>query len=401
MDKIKKLFAKAIEYIIKYQKIVYPAIALVLAAIVVVVVLNIQMRYDKTPNQQVTNVGIDEGNIPDAQLGVPLEINSDEMLNNLLSDYYAALSIGDSEKLLSICDTFDETELLKSEEQSKYLNYTIQEIYSQDGPVAGSYVAYVYCYVIFDEYPDVNFPYYKGFYIKTSEEGIMYIVNGEVTDAENEYIAGVQDQADVIELINKCNVENSEVILENQYILDYLLELDKVVSTAVGERLAEINASQGNDDGDGNGDGGDSIGDIPLENQTLYATALTSVNVRKSDSAESERLGEVSQGQKLEVIEVQVNGWTKVIYEGQEAYIKSEYLSLIQSAEGVSTIGMMKALDNVNVRSEANTDSAVIGALVKNDSYEIAAVQDGWVMIKFDGILGYVSAEYCECTIFE
>lgn len=401
MSKIKAFFEKAIAYILKYQKFSYPIIALVLAAVVVVVVLNLQKSFDNSGEQPpVTNIDPNGlGAVGDEN--VPLETSTDEMLNQFLNDYFECLSTGDGEKLASMCDMMDDSDILRYEEQSKYLNYTINEIYTQDGPVEGSFVAYVYNYVVFNEYPDLNFPAYKGFYIKTSEDGYLYIVNGEITDEENAYISDVVNQEDVIELNNKFTVENKEVVIENPFILDYLVQLDTIVSTAVGERLAELNASQGITDGDENGNGQGDIADIPLENQTLYATALTSVNVRKSASAESDRLGEVSQGQKLEVVEVLQNGWTKVIYEGEEAYIKSEYLSLIQSADSAPTIGMMKALDNVNVRSEANTESSVLGALVTGDSYEIAAVENGWVMIKFDGILAYVSAEYCDCTIFE
>ena len=400
MNKLKELFNKVVEFIIKHQKVAYPVIAMVLAAVVVVVLLNLQMKYDNSASQPTTNVTVGDGVLTAPDMTVPLEMSSDELLNNLLNDYYEALSTGDGDKIVSLCDTIDESELFRYEEHAKYLNYTINEVYTQDGPLDGTYVAYVYYYVIFNEYPSVNFPGYKGYYVNTAEDGSMFIVNGEVTDAENDYIAQVQEQADVMELINKCNVESKEVVLENQYILEYLVQLDSIVSTAVGERIAELNASRPSDDTDNIDGDGTGIDDIPLENQTLYATALTSVNVRKSDSAESERLGEVSQGQKLEVVEVLLNGWTKVIYEGQEAFIKSEYLSLIQSADGVSAIGMMKALDNVNVRSEASTDSNVLGALVKGDSYEIVAVEDGWVTIKFDGILAYVSADYCDCTIF-
>jgi len=400
MKKIKEVLNKAVEFVLKYQKLVYPLAALVLAAVVVVVVLNLQMKYDNSSNGNPATVTPVDGAMLTDNLNVPLVMNSDEKLHLLLEEYYEALSVGDSEKLLTLCDTIDESELYRYEEQSKYLSYVINEVYTQEGPTEGTYVAYVYCYVEFVEYPGLNFPAYKGFYIRTNDEDNLYIVNGEISETENAYIATVQDQADVIELNNKVNVEYNEVVLENQYILDYLVQLDEKVSTAVGERLAELNASILDGDGE-DGNTGSDMEDIPLENQTLYATALTSVNVRKSDSAESERLGEVSQGQKLEVVEVQLNGWTKVIYEGQEAFIKSEYLSIIQSADGVATIGMMKALDNVNVRSEASTDATVLGALVSGDSYEIAAVENGWVTIKFDGILAYVSAEYCDCTIFE
>ena len=392
-------FKKIGDFILRNQKFFYPLLALVLAAVMVVVILNLNKKRDKDNQVSGPSVSVNDPVVNVDDLSVPLETNSDELVRKLMDDYFGCLSDGDSDKLASLCDIVDESDLLRFEEQSKYLNYSINEVYTQDGPEAGTYVTYVYSYVVFDKYPELNFPAYKGFYIKKDEAGNMYIVNGELTEAENSYIEAVQNQADVIELINKVNVEYNEVVLENQYILDYLVELDSVVSTAVGERLAELNASAPSD-GENNVSDGTEVADVPLENVTIRAKATTSVNVRKSDSAESDRLGEVAGGTILEVVETQVNGWTKVIYEGQEAFIKSEFLMLIKSAEGVNTIGMMTALDNVNVRSEANTDSDILGALVKGAQYEIAAVENGWVTIKFDGILAHVSAEYCDCTLF-
>lgn len=51
-----------------------------------------------------------------------------------------------------------------------------------------------------------------------------------------------------------------------------------------------------------------------------------SVKVRKSASADSESLGTVYAGDKLELIMKQADGWTKVKYNGQTAYVKSDYV---------------------------------------------------------------------------
>lgn len=51
-----------------------------------------------------------------------------------------------------------------------------------------------------------------------------------------------------------------------------------------------------------------------------------SVRVRKSASADSESLGTVYAGDKLELIMKQADGWTKVKYNGQTAYVKSDYV---------------------------------------------------------------------------
>ena len=57
-----------------------------------------------------------------------------------------------------------------------------------------------------------------------------------------------------------------------------------------------------------------------------YVTATTTVNVRKSASETGERLGTIYMGDRLELVMNQADGWTKVKYEGQTAYVKSEFL---------------------------------------------------------------------------
>lgn len=58
-----------------------------------------------------------------------------------------------------------------------------------------------------------------------------------------------------------------------------------------------------------------------------YVTATTTVNIRKEASETAEKLGKVSRGQKLELIVKQADGWSKIKYKGQTAYVKSDYVN--------------------------------------------------------------------------
>ena len=55
-------------------------------------------------------------------------------------------------------------------------------------------------------------------------------------------------------------------------------------------------------------------------------TAKTTVNIRKSASETSERLGTIYMGEKLDLVMNQADGWCKVKYQGQTAYVKSEFV---------------------------------------------------------------------------
>ena len=57
-----------------------------------------------------------------------------------------------------------------------------------------------------------------------------------------------------------------------------------------------------------------------------YVTAKTTVNVRKSANETGEKLGVIYQGERLELVMNQADGWCKVKYQGQTAYVKSEFM---------------------------------------------------------------------------
>ena len=55
-------------------------------------------------------------------------------------------------------------------------------------------------------------------------------------------------------------------------------------------------------------------------------TANTTVNIRKSASQTSEKVGVVYEGEKLELLEKRSDGWSKIRYDGKTAYVKSEFV---------------------------------------------------------------------------
>lgn len=65
-------------------------------------------------------------------------------------------------------------------------------------------------------------------------------------------------------------------------------------------------------------------------NETVYAT--TSVNVRSSYSADSDKVGSLSSGASVTRTGVGDNGWSRIIYNGNEAYVSSDYLTTSKSS---------------------------------------------------------------------
>jgi uncharacterized protein YgiM (DUF1202 family) len=61
-----------------------------------------------------------------------------------------------------------------------------------------------------------------------------------------------------------------------------------------------------------------------METKVMYSKS--SLNIRAAASADAEKLGTFSAGDSVTVISSE-NGWSKIDYNGTEAYVASDYLS--------------------------------------------------------------------------
>ena len=92
--------------------------------------------------------------------------------------------------------------------------------------------------------------------------------------------------------------------------------------------------------------------------------------------------------------EVRVNGWTKIVFEGSDGYIKSEFLQMEESAEGQTAIGTVTATTNINVRTAPGEDAERLGLLSGGDSLDLLAIENGWCKVNYNGKIGYVKEEF-------
>ena len=59
---------------------------------------------------------------------------------------------------------------------------------------------------------------------------------------------------------------------------------------------------------------------------TKHGKTSTRVNIRDAASADAKVLDTVEEGTTFDIIEIQDNGWTKILYDGSEAYISSNFV---------------------------------------------------------------------------
>lgn len=392
-------------YIIKHNKVVLPAVVVVAVAITVSVSLSLSNRHKEAQQEAEIASAASETATETATEEVPLVANEEGAIYTLIATYYNAMATGDEETLRSVCDEISDKDMYRYVELSQYIDYyPTLEIYTKTGPEEGSVIAYVYYKISFVGHEE-EVPGYQALYICTNDQGGLYIKRGENSEEVNEYIKTVSTQDDVVEFNNKITVEYNELMVDHPEVLQYISELDSQVSIAVGEKLAnqvagetqvaEVGTEEGSTDGQ----------DIQTENGEQqeaedqgpqYVTTTTTVNVRSSDSEQADKLGKVSGGTKLQVLEQRPNGWTKVDYEGKEGYIKTEFLQLAESAAGTETIGTVTATTNINVRASASETADRLGVLSGGDSAELVGTEGDWSKIKYNGQIGYVKSEYVQ-----
>ena len=397
------------DFILTRGKIVFPVLLVAAVAITVTIALKAgSVSAGAVDNPENAKDFVSGGNttaeieVPD----VPLELNAYPEVNSLILSYFEAMANGDADAIASIQSSVDDMERIKIKELGKYIeSYPVVDVYTKPGPEENSYIVIAYNKVATSYYPDDYLPGYASFYVCSREDGTLYINQEMVSEEITEYIKKVFQQSDVVELCNRITVEFNDVCREKPELLKYTAEVEQEVKSTAGILLAQ----QMNEDVSG---GDAALGEndtvvpagsgevenpvVPENNGPVYATTTTTVNVRSSDSETADKLGKVTGGTKMEVLEQKVNGWSKVLYEGKEGYIKSEYLNLVESANGVETIGTVTASTNINVRSAASETAEKLGVAVGGETLDLIAEEGEWCKVVYNGQIGYVKAEYVE-----
>ena len=151
------------------------------------------------------------------------------------------------------------------------------------------------------------------------------------------------------------------------------------------------------------------------------------LNIRSGPGAEYEMLGAASRHQQFPYLGTMANGWHKINYNGQEGYISGKYAHVFGSIVELEPVPTPTATptptptippqptpsepidpekdgalvvqivdtDVLNVRSEANPESEMLGAVYRDQIYPVyGQAENGWYFISYGTTLGYVSNKY-------
>ncbi len=428
MHMLKEKFMTARDWVMDHNKIVMPLVLIVCVLLTIVIAVNANHReaLENEAKEAAMAVSDEETGSQVEGLEAPvfeLEENAHPEINNLIRTYYDAQASGDIETISSMNAYLNEIETIRVEELSKYIDsYPVLEVYTKPGLTENTYVAYVYSEVQFTDVEE-PLPGMQTYYIGIDENGNYFINDGTYDDAVWNYIKEVTLQDDVVDLNNKVVVEYNELLAEDAELNEFIAYLKEKINEEVGEILAQAEVPEAADTPE-TADTPEEIPNAQEEEGTQDAPGIITmvratdvVNIRTSDSEEADKIDKAQIGQEFTLLEQRGNGWSKVDFNGREAFIKSDYLEPVPADEvqvaeteqppeapeetatssNETSMGTVTVIESVKVRKSASTSAESLGTAYAGEELELLMTQaDGWSRVKYNGQTAYVKSDYVE-----
>ncbi|MBD5392951.1 MAG: SH3 domain-containing protein [Lachnospiraceae bacterium] len=406
-----------------HTKIVMPIVLIVCVLITVLIAINANQKeaLEKEAELAAAAVSEQQSSSETESISAPvftLEENAYPDVNNVIKTYYEAQASGDVDMISELNPYLNDIEKIRVEELSKYIeDYTTLDVYTKPGLTDNTYVAYVYSEVKFEDV-DQELPGMQTYYIGQDADGKFFINDGTHDDIIWNYIKDVTLQDDVVDLNNKVVVAYNELLANDEELNEFIAYLKDKINEEVGEILAQAEAPAESPEpvaDEGTENEGSEGAAKPNVVQTVKATAV--VNIRTSDSETADKIDKAQTGQEFKLLEQRGNGWSKVEYKGGEAYIKSDYLEVVEeltveitnteaadnnaqtqaNSSNTATNGTVTVKENVKVRKSASTNAESLGTAYVGEKLDLVMKQaDGWTKVKYKGETAFVKSDYVE-----
>ena len=288
------------------------------------------------------------------------EVDAQPEVKELISTYYNSYAAGDIDKLVSITQFLSDMEKSYIQMMNEHVeSYSDVTCYTKEGLEEGSYLVSVAFNMHFSGV-EGGLPGLDFYYLRTSEDGKLYIDNRY--SAFNRLLQEQETEAEIDSLIAEFDekYKQAEAADENlkskadavsdairQWRESYSPDAPKEEgqpeenaeaqpeentenTDAKPEESAEENTEQPSEETAENTDAEtpeeDSTPEINYVPEGKVLTASSSYNVRKSMNESAELVGTTAEGDSIKVILSYAEGWTKVEWNGQTGYIRTDLL---------------------------------------------------------------------------
>lgn len=411
------------DFIIKYKR--YIGAAVIFVVLVLILVNCTGPKKGNTDTQAGTEISGTQAT--EYQLEGKLKKNADPELVELIKNYYTAYAAGDIESLEPLAQPLSDNEKSYIGIFSDYYeSFDNIVCYSMPGATDDSYLVSV-CYDLKFYEIDTAAPGMDFFYVERDGKGNLYINNvyssynfnflDEDLDA-NLYslILNYEKSDDVVALQQQVQAKYDEAVASDEKLANMVGGTlrsamtkwrDSVAATqntedatdvtpATTEETQKTETTESKDDtkkddtkaDDNKSD--DSKKDTKKESGTVKTKDIC--RVRAKASTDSEMIGTVNKGVKLKKIGTE-GDWTKVKFQGQTGYIKTEFLKKVSSKSSDSSdTGMVKTKDICNVRAKASADAELLGKVDIGVKLKKLGTSGDWTKVKFQGKTGYIKS---------
>ena len=354
-----------------------------------------------------------ESTIPELETTVEVpkdkyEENAYDDVNSLVASYLGAMSTGDTETMASLSSSLSDDMKAFYEAQAKYVgNYSNYNVYTKKGPAENSYFLLA-TYDLTINGQSKSLPALISLYVCRNESGALYINSESLTADEEAYILELVAQKDFAELINKVEMDYNSALEDDSSLAAAANALKDEINKDAQEILV---AKQQKDlEAAAEAEAAAQAEALAAASSQVRCTS-DNVNIRSSASTDAESLGKTKTGDVYTRYEKMENGWSKIDYNGKEAYIKSEFLEDVEDAsasEGTSEGDETEAAsslkpgdkitvkENVNVRKSASETGEKIATAYRGEQFELIELSNGWCKIKYKGEEAFVKADYVE-----
>lgn len=357
------------------------------------------------------------------------QVDAYEGVNALVSQYYTAYAAGDVATLSTLATPISANEQSYITLFSQYVDeYQNIKCYTKSGLDANSYLVSVSMEIKFTGV-DTTAPGLDFFYIRTNDDGTLYIDNlysqYNLANQENALDTSVQsliyefeNDADVMELQNEIQTRYDNALAADTNLATMI---QTTIPGAISEWVAQVknqNTEVAEQTTEVTGETTEVVEETPAETtddttqQTETLATTDRVNIRKAADTSSDKLATVDAGTVVTRIGVE-GDWSVIDYNGETGYIKNEYLTYDtasapenndaeESEEEAEETGTAANLsegteiileDTVNIRSGMSETADRIGTAYRGEKVTVVmSYAEGWTKVKWNGETGYIKS---------
>lgn len=254
-------------------------------------------------------------------------------INELMENYYNYMAAGDVEGVMSLVDELSEDEQSYIEALKTLIEgYQNIRCYTKRGMQENEYLVFVRYDLKFIAVDSVA-PGLQGYYVRMNDTGSYYISQAAFGEELTQYLNELLEHEDVKALYVEVGAEFETAKASDEKLAEYGTKLEMLKNGGTEETASEETAGEETTGEEGETADAGETEETPEEAPSGTAASVNketrfkeSTNVRAARSTDSDRLALGYQGEKVTHVESYEDGWSKIIFKGEEGYCKTEFL---------------------------------------------------------------------------